>query len=84
MEEIKKAVEQGNIVIGTERTLKELKKGNLGKVFVSSNCPAEVLEDLDHYTSIASVEKEQLEMYNDALGTLCKKPFPVSVLGIKK
>ncbi len=84
VEEIKKHLDSGKITLGTERTIKELKKGTLSKVFLSSNCPKEVIEDIAHYSGIASVEVVTLSLPNDELGVTCKKPFAVSMLGLLK
>jgi large subunit ribosomal protein L30e len=85
VEEIKKFLETDKLILGTERVVKELKKGTLLKVFLSSNCPKEVMEDIAHYSSIAaSVEVINLLVPNDELGVVCKKPFAVSVLGLLK
>ncbi len=83
-EEIKNALEAEKLIIGTERTLKELKKGNVSKVFVSANCPEDVREDLSYYSSLSKFETVELEILNDELGIVCKKPFSVSIVCIKK
>jgi len=83
-EGIKKALEVKKIVIGTERTMKELKKGTLTSVYLSSNCPVDIKEDIAHYSSLISTEVIELDVPNDELGIVCKKPFSVSILGILK
>ena len=72
------------LVIGTDRTIKNLKLGKLGKIFLSSNCPAGVKEDVVHYSKLSKVEIIKLNYPNDEVGTLCKKPFSISVIGVKK
>ena len=50
MKDLKEAVKEGKgLVIGTQRTLKKLKMGELKKVYASSNCPKDVLDDLEYY-----------------------------------
>ena len=83
-EEIRKNNENGKAILGLERTIKELKKSNLSKVYVSSNCAKDVVEDLEYYASLQSIDIIKLEIPNDELGIVCKKPFSVSVLGILK
>lgn len=83
-EEIRKELESGKLVIGTEVSLKELKKSNLAKVYVSSNCPEDILGDLEHYAPLANTELIKLIIPNDELGVVCKKPFAVSILGLLK
>lgn len=80
--EIKKMVKAGNIIIGTIRTLKSLKLGKIGKVLVSSNCPARVENSLNYYAASSNAEIYKIDYPNDELGVICKKPFSISVLGV--
>jgi large subunit ribosomal protein L30e len=80
--EIKKAVEAGNVIIGTQMTLKSLRNGQLKKIFVANNCPGGVKEDIQHYSKIAKVEVVELEEPNDELGAICRKQFSISVLSL--
>ena len=82
--EIKKAIEVGKIVIGTERTLKSLKLGKLKKVFLANNCLQRTKQDVEYYSRLAKVEVVNLEEPNEELGTICKKQFSISVLSIPK
>ena len=84
IEEIKKALADGNVMIGTERTLKGLKLGKVEKVFVTSNCSADVKEQIEHYAGLAKVKVVMLKQPNDELGALCKKPYAISVLSFVK
>ncbi len=84
LEEIKKNLETNQLIIGAEATLKNLKIGKLEKVYVTSNCSADVKEDIEHYTGIAGVEVVGLEQSNEELGVVCKKPFSISVIGLLK
>ena len=71
-------------VIGTDRTLKELKQGALASIYLAKNCPAETQSDIQHYSKIAGVEVHSVGVMNNELGTLCRKPFSVSVVGLLK
>lgn len=82
--EIKKALKEGKAIIGTERTLKDLKLGKVSKIYLTSNCPEDVEEDVKYYSKLAKVEVVKLKQPNDELGALCKKPFSVSVLSVVK
>ncbi len=81
--DIKKGIKEKKAVIGTLQTIKNLKLGKLQKVVVTSNCPVSVKSDVEHYSKLSRCEIEYLEIPNDELGTLCKKPFSISVLGLK-
>jgi len=82
--EIRKALKEKKIIIGTENTLKNLKLGKVAKVFLTSNCPDNVKKNIKHYCKLAKVEAVQLKQPNDELGALCKKPFSISVLSVIK
>lgn len=82
--ELKKVLKGENVIIGTERTLKELKRGNVDKVLVTSNCPAAVEQDIDYYSRLGNVEKVKLPVPNEELGVICKKPFSISVVSLLK
>lgn len=84
MRELKEAVKnEKGLIIGTQRTLKKLKMNEVKKVYVSSNCPKDVLDDIEHYTKIHNVPLIKLEENNEELGVICKKPFFVSVLSLE-
>ena len=82
--EIRKLVTSKKVVLGTERTLKNVRQGLIGQVFVAKNCPKKVLETLEQYRKITAFEIITLDMTNVDLGILCKKQFGISVLGILK
>ncbi|RMF05019.1 50S ribosomal protein L30 [Candidatus Woesearchaeota archaeon] len=84
IEEIKKQLLTDKVMLGTERTLEGLKKGSVAKVYVSSNCPEETKKDIMYYADLSNAEVVLLKIPNDELGTVCKKPFSVSVLSVQK
>ena len=82
--EIKKMIKAGNVMIGTGRAIKSLKLGKVEKIFMSSNCPAKVENDINYYAGLCAAELYKLEYPNDELGIICKKPFSISVLAVLK
>ncbi len=80
-EEIKKALNDKNITIGSDSVLKMAKIGRLKKVLVAKNCKIEVLKDLEYYARLNKFELIRLNENNEELGVICKKPFFISVLG---
>ncbi len=82
--EIKNNLKNKRLVLGTDITMKELKRGSIAKVFLASNCPETVKKDVTHYSQIGNIAMEVLDMPNSDLGTICKKPFSVSVVGLLK
>ena len=79
---LKIRVQEGKAIVGTERVLKGIKSGSLKKVFLASNCPAKVREDLIHYAKLSSIPVVELSYNNEEVGVFCKKNFLVSVLGL--
>ncbi len=81
---IRTAINKKKAVIGTDRTLKNLKLGKVVIVFLSRNCPESVKEDVSYYAGLSKTEIVQLPYANNELGVVCKKPFSISVLSIKR
>lgn len=82
--EIRKLLKQKNIIVGKERTLKNLKLGKIKKIYLSSNCSEELTKSIEHYSKLSKVAVVKLKYPNDELGVLCKKPFSISVLSVPK
>lgn len=84
LNEIKKLLKQGKLIIGTNNTLKKLRTNKLEKIWLSSNVPERVKEDIINYSKLNNVEVIDLDIANDELGVICKKPFSVSVASLIK
>lgn len=82
--EFKKILKGKNLIIGTERTIKQLRLGKLAKVFISVNAPKKIRADINHYAKLTKTDITNLKYSNEELGELCKKPFSISVLGLLK
>ncbi|PIZ51389.1 50S ribosomal protein L30 [Candidatus Woesearchaeota archaeon CG_4_10_14_0_2_um_filter_33_13] len=81
---LKEKVKDGKAILGTERVLKQLRLGNLDRIFLASNCPSEVKKDLTINAGLVGATLIDLELSNEELGVLCKKNFFITVLGIVK
>ena len=81
MEELKKLLKENKVILGKNQVMRNLKLGRLKQVYLSSNCPNDTKEDIKHYAKINNVKINELSEDNEKLGTLCKKPFSISVLG---
>ena len=81
--EIKKLLDAGSLVIGGERTLKNMKNGKVKKVFLSKNCNNNVCDDIKRYAELSKVEISELDMSSDELGAICRKPFGISVISVE-
>lgn len=81
---VKENIGSDKLVIGTQRTLKELKAANLEVIFVTQNAPQEVVDEINHYAQQNETKVETLDIPNDELGVICKKPFSISVVSLTK
>jgi len=79
VEEVKKLTAD-KMIVGTDRTLKALREGKLSKIYISANCPDEVKNEIN----IFDIETIELKVPNTELGTICKKPYVISILGVLK
>jgi large subunit ribosomal protein L30e len=84
IKDIKDSLKNKTAIIGTENSMKMLKSGKVKVIYVTSNIPADVEASVMQYSKIAGIEAIKISMPNDELGMICKKPFPISVLSIKK
>ncbi len=82
--ELKKLSLSDSLIIGAERTLKELKRGGVAKVFLASNCSERIRESVKRYCSMEKIVCEELPETDSEVGVLCKKQFSVSVVGVKR
>lgn len=82
--EIRKLLKEKKIIIGTDRTLKNLKLGKIKKVYLSSTCSEQLSKSVEHYSKLSKASVVKLKYPSDELGILCKKSFFVSVLSVPK
>ena len=80
--EIKNAILEKTIIIGTNKTLKALDKKEMKQLVVANTCPADIVDKLNVYSKDLKITPAEISAKN--LGTLCRKPFSVCVLGLKK
>ena len=59
--EVRKIVKEKKIYYGADITIRMLKTGKVGEVFVASNCPERIKKDLRHFCGIANVKLNELE-----------------------
>ncbi|MBU1975374.1 MAG: ribosomal L7Ae/L30e/S12e/Gadd45 family protein [Nanoarchaeota archaeon] len=82
LEEIKKNL--ASVIIGTNVVMDNLRQGKIKKIYLASNADASLKKEIEHFKIISYFEIEELNVSNDDLGTECKKPFSVSVVGVLK
>ncbi|MBT3691299.1 50S ribosomal protein L30e [Candidatus Woesearchaeota archaeon] len=84
MDNLKKALKDNKLIVGSDETLKLLKKGKTKEAFVSSNCQAESLNSLEKYCEINKCKLDKLKENSKELGAICKKPFSINMCCIIK
>jgi large subunit ribosomal protein L30e len=82
--ELRRDLKAKKAIFGTDKTIKELKKGNLSRVYLARNCKESARRDIEHYCKLGKVKLVNLKEANDELGAICKKPFIISVISFLK
>lgn len=75
---LKKVLRTGKVYLGSKRTLKALKKGEVKIVILASNCPKEIKEKIEKF----NVPILTFKGTNMELGAVCGKPFSVTSLAV--
>ncbi|MFA5406388.1 MAG: ribosomal L7Ae/L30e/S12e/Gadd45 family protein [Candidatus Nanoarchaeia archaeon] len=78
--DIEKAVKSDGLIIGFKNVVKSINEGSVKEIFVSAN--GKVFIDKLKLIAGKTPIKELSESSKD-LGVKCKKPFNISVLGLK-
>lgn len=84
LKEIKDSLEKNKAIVGTKETIKKSKQGKVSTIYLSKNVPSDIKEDIMRFEKLSEIEIIQLDILNDELGTLCRKPYPISIISIKK
>ncbi len=79
-DEFRQALKTEKIVVGANQTLRNLRVGKVKKIFLASNCPPELKNDLLAYCNITKVPLVDLPQPSDEVALLCKKKFQVTVV----
>ena len=82
VEDLRTALEEKKVVLGSKRTIKYLKLGKVKKIVMSNNAPESVKKDLEHYTKLTGTKLENFDGTSKQLGIFCGKPFSISALAI--
>ncbi len=80
--EIRRAVETGKVDFGEKQAEKNILKGNGELIIISSNTKKLLKERLEHYAKISEIPFYEFSGTSTELGSVCGKPFPVSVMTI--
>ncbi len=85
IETIQKADKDKKAIFGKKAVLKAIKRGEIKTVALAKNTPLLLRDEIELLSkSIAGIKVENLDLNNDELGSRCKKPFSISVIGMKE
>lgn len=73
-------IKENEIIYGAESTIKQAKKNNVEKVYITIDCH----EDIEKKLKESKLNIIKLTLTKETLKELCKKPFNISVLAIVK
>lgn len=79
---IRTAVKTGKVVLGGKETLRAIRKKELKLAILAGNCPSALKNNLKRYAELSKTPVYEFEGSSLALGSICGKPFIVSLLGI--
>lgn len=82
LEGLKAALAKRNAVFGSRSVLKALKTKSLKAVFVASNCPESVKNDISSHAKISGAKLENFAGTAKQMGIFCGKPFAVASLAV--
>lgn len=80
--EIRRAVETGKVNFGEKQTEKNILKGNGELIIISSNAKKLLKERLGQYAKLSEIPFYEFQGTSVELGSVCGKPFPVSVMTV--
>jgi len=80
--EIRRAVDTGKVNFGEKQTEKNILKGNGELIIISSNAKKLLKERLEHYAQLSEIPFYEFQGTSIELGSVCGKPFPISVMTI--
>ena len=79
---IRTAVDTGKVILGERNTIKALRIGEFKLAVVASNCKPKAKEELMRHASINEVFVYEYPGSSIELGSVCGKPFIISMLGV--
>jgi len=78
------AVKTGKVLLGVKKAMESVKLGRAKLVVVASNCPKNVMEDINYYGRLSGVPVVIYKGTSIDLGAVCGKPFVVSALTVRE
>ena len=83
-QKILEADKENRLLVGVSNVIKGLKYGVMEEVILTPNCLELYSKQINELATISNTTINTADMSNRELGSACKKPFSISVVGIKK
>ncbi|MGC9517255.1 MAG: 50S ribosomal protein L30e [Methanomicrobiales archaeon] len=80
---IRVAVDTGNVTLGSDKSIQELKLGKGKLVIIAENSPEDIKEDVMYYSKLSDISIYTFKGTSVELGSVCGKPFSVATLIVK-
>ncbi len=81
--EIKKALQEKRLIIGSRKVMKKLKLGKLKLIVIASNCPEHIRKQVEYYAKLSNTEVKIFDGTGNELGIFCGKPFSIAAVAIE-
>lgn len=81
---IRVAVDTGKVILGSNKSIQAIKLGNGELVVMAANAPKTLKEDVEIYSKLSEIPVHIFDGSSVDLGSICGKPFTVSVLVVQE
>ena len=81
---IRVAVDTGKVILGSKKSIQAIKLGNGELVVMAANAPKNLKEDIEIYSNLSEIPVHIFDGSSVDLGSICGKPFTVSVLVVQE
>ena len=81
---IRVAVDTGKVILGSNKSIQAIKLGNGELVVMAANAPKNLKEDVEVYSKLSEIPVHIFDGSSVDLGSICGKPFTVSVLVVQE
>lgn len=82
--DIRLAVDSGEVVVGTQSVMKSIKDNSAKLVVIAKEINQKNQMEIKHLSKISNIRIIDFDVNSTELGSICGKPFPVSMLSIIK
>ncbi|HIH61802.1 MAG TPA: 50S ribosomal protein L30e [Methanobacteriales archaeon] len=80
---IRVAVDTGNVILGSKKSIQNLKLGKGKIVIIAENAPEDIKDDVEYYAKLSNIPVYVYKGSSVELGSVCGKPFTVTTLLIQ-